>query len=137
VIRKTLKSDKVSRPSGVFSHGVSVANARLIFVSGMLGRDAAGRIVGPGDIRAQTHQTLRNIQAVLETDGATLADVIKVTVYIRDMSQFAAIHEVRAQYFKADRLPASTMVEISRFTEPDALIEIEAVAAVPAASVPN
>src|SRR6185369_13257298 len=80
VIRKTLKSDKVSRPSGVFSHGVSVANARLIFVSGMLGRDAAGRIVGPGDISAQTHQTLRNIQAVLETDGATLADVIKVVV---------------------------------------------------------
>jgi len=136
VIRKTLKSDKVSQPSGVFSHGVSVANARLIFVSGMLGRDATGRIAGP-DIRTQTHQALRNIQAVLETDGANLADVIKVTVYIRDMSQFAAIHEVRAQYFKADRLPASTMVEISRFTEPDALIEIEAVAAVPAASVPN
>jgi len=136
VIRKTLKSDKVSQPSGVFSHGVSVANARLIFVSGMLGRDATGRIAGP-DIRTQTHQALRNIQAVLETDGASLADVIKVTVYIRDMSQFAAIHEVRAQYFKADRLPASTMVEISRFTEPDALIEIEAVAAVPAASVPN
>ena len=136
MIRKTLKSDKVSQPSGVFSHGVSVANARLIFVSGMLGRDATGRIAGP-DIRTQTHQALRNIQAVLETDGASLADVIKVTVYIRDMSQFAAIHEVRAQYFKADRLPASTMVEISRFTEPDALIEIEAVAAVPAASVPN
>jgi enamine deaminase RidA (YjgF/YER057c/UK114 family) len=52
------------------------------------------------------------------------------------MNHFAAIHEVRAQYFKPDRLPASTMVEISRFTEPDALIEIEAVAAVPAASVP-
>ena len=136
MIRRTLKSDKVSQPSGVFSHGVSVANARLIFVSGMLGRDATGRIAGP-DIRTQTHQALRNIQAVLETDGASLADVIKVTVYIRDMSQFAAIHEVRAQYFKADRLPASTMVEISRFTEPDALIEIEAVAAVPAASVPN
>jgi len=136
VIRRTLKSDKVSQPSGVFSHGVSVANARLIFVSGMLGRDATGRIAGP-DIRTQTHQALRNIQAVLETDGASLADVIKVTVYIRDMSQFAAIHEVRAQYFKAERLPASTMVEISRFTEPDALIEIEAVAAVPAASVPN
>jgi 2-iminobutanoate/2-iminopropanoate deaminase len=123
-------SDKLSRPSGVFAHGVSVIPTRMIYVSGVLGRDASGRIVGKNDVGVQTEQCLRNIQAVLEADGASLADVVKVTVYIRNMADFKAIHEVRARYFKGDRLPASTMVEISRFTEPDALIEIEAVAAI-------
>jgi 2-iminobutanoate/2-iminopropanoate deaminase len=131
VKRRTIITDRLARPSGVFAHGVSVEPGRLIYVSGMLGRDAAGRLVGRGDVRAQTDQCLRNIQAVLETEGATLADVVKVTVFIRNMDDFKAIHEVRARYFPADRLPASTMVEISRFTDPEALIEIEAVAAVP------
>jgi reactive intermediate/imine deaminase len=131
-MRKTLSSAKVSKPSGVFAHGVSVAQpARLVFVSGMLGRDASGRLVGP-DIRSQTRQVLENIKAVLAEDGATMADVVKVLVFIRDMGDFAAIHEVRREYFPSDRLPASTMVQIARFTDPDALIEIEAVAAVPA-----
>jgi 2-iminobutanoate/2-iminopropanoate deaminase len=130
VKRKVLASPKLSRPSGVFAHGVSVTDARLIYVSGMLGRDATGRLVGVGDIRAQTHQCLKNIAAVLELEGATLADVVKVTVFIRNMDHFAAIHEVRAQYFKDGNVPASTMVEVSRFTDPDALIEIEAIAAV-------
>jgi reactive intermediate/imine deaminase len=129
-MRRSLISPKLSRPSGVFAHGVSVDAARLVFVSGVLGRDASGRLVGP-DIRAQTRQCLENITAILELEGATLDDVAKVTVFIRNMADFAAIHEVRQQYFKPDRLPASTMVEISRFTDPDALIEIEAIAAVP------
>jgi reactive intermediate/imine deaminase len=129
-MRKSLISGKLSRPRGVFGHGVSVSGAsRLIFVSGMLGRDAAGKMVGPG-IREQTRQCLENIKAVLAEDGATMDDIVKVTVFIRDMGEFDAIHEVRRQYFKPDRLPASTMVQIVRFTEPDALIEIEAVAAV-------
>lgn len=131
MIRRTLRSDAVAPPSGVFVHGVSVADARLIYVSGMLARDVTGRIVGAGDIRAQTEQCLRNIQAVLQTDGADLGDVVKVTVFIRNMADFKAIHEVRARYFTGEWRPASTMVEISRFTEDDALIEIEAVAAVP------
>ena len=129
--RKILASPKLSRPSGVFVHGVSVSDARLVYVSGMLARDAAGGLVGPGDIRAQTHQCLKNIAAVLELEGGTLADIVKVTVFIRNMDHFTAIHEVRAQYFKDGNAPASTMVEISRFTDPEALIEIEAVAALP------
>ena len=128
--RRTLTSPKLSRPSGVFAHGVSVTDAKLVYVSGMLARDASGTIVGVGDVRVQTEQCLQNIAAVLELEGATLADVIRVTVYIRNMDDFAAIHEVRARHFRGDARPASTMVEISRFTEPDALIEIEAIAAV-------
>lgn len=131
MIRKTLTSPKLSRPSGVFAHGTSVSDATLIYVSGMLGRDASGRIAGENDVRAQTEQCLQNIAAVLELEGATLDDVVRVTVYIKNMDDFAAIHEVRRRHFKGDRLPASTMVEVSRFTEPAALIEIEAIAAVP------
>ncbi len=131
MIRRTLRSDRLAPPSGVFVHGVSVSGARMVYVSGMLARDSSGKIVGPGDIRAQTHQCLRNIQTVLEMEGGRLEHIVKVTVFIRNMDDFKAIHEVRIQYFSGDGVPASTMVEISRFTEPDALIEIEAVAAVP------
>lgn len=133
MIRRTLTSPRLSRPIGVFSHGVSVANARFIFVSGMLARNNSGGIVGRGDIRAQTRQCLENIRAVLEIEGADLGDIVKVTVFVKHMADFAAIHEVRREYFSGDQLPASTMVEISRFTDEDALIEIEAVAAVPTA----
>lgn len=129
--RRTLTSPRLSRPSGVFAHGVSVTDATLVYVSGMLARDASGRIVGVGDVRAQTEQCLQNIAAVLALEGAGLPDVVRVTVYVRDMDHFAAIHEVRARHFRGDALPASTMVEVSRFTEPEALIEIEAIAAVP------
>ena len=128
-MRRSLTSPKLSRPSGVFAHGVAATASRFVFVSGMLGRDASGKLAGP-DITSQTRQCLENVKAVLELEGATMDDIVKVTVFIRNMGDFAAIHDVRRQYFKPDKLPASTMVEISRFTDPDALIEIEAVAAI-------
>jgi reactive intermediate/imine deaminase len=103
------------------------APARMIFVSGLVAHDETGSVVGPGDIRAQTRQILENLKAILAEGNATLDDVVKVTVFIRDMGDFQAIHEVRGEYFTKD-LPASTMVEVSRLVDERLLIEIEAVA---------
>ena len=95
-------------------------------MSGLTARTAQG-IVGRGDVGAQTRQVLESLKAILAEAGASLEDVVKVTVFIRNMADFKAIHEVRAQYFPKDP-PASTMVEVSRLVDEDLLIEIEATA---------
>ncbi len=82
------------------------------------------------DIKGQTRQVLENMKALLDEAGATFEDVVKITVYIRDMNDFSQIHEVRREYFRADP-PASTMVEVSRLVHTDLLIEIEAIALLP------
>ena len=125
-----LTSPKLSKPAGIFSSGVAVPAGRMVFVSGQVSRNAQGETVGKGDIRAQTTQTMENVKTVLEAAGATIDDVVKVTVYVTNVKeQLAAIHEVRAQYFKTD-YPASTLVEVKSLVSEDLLIEIEAIAVV-------
>ena len=102
----------------------------MVFASGQVARDVDGSLVGLGDIRAQTRKTLENLQAVLAEGGATMDDVVKVTVFVTSLSEhFADIHEVRKEFFKSD-YPASTLVEISSLVDPDMLIEIEAIAVI-------
>jgi 2-iminobutanoate/2-iminopropanoate deaminase len=125
--RTIVRSDKLARPAGVFSAGVKVRAGQLIFVSGQVARNAAGETVGRGDIRAQTRQALENVQAVLEAAGATMDDIVKVTVFVTDVRHLAAIHEVRAEYFRKD-YPASTLVEVKSLVSPELMIEIEAIA---------
>ena len=129
--KQILTSPRLGRPLGAYSQATMVpANGRLIFVSGLVARDAEGATVGPGDIRAQTRFILESLKAILAEGGASLADVVKVTVFIREMADFDAIHEVRREYFAQDP-PASSMVQITSLVHPDYLIEIEAIAAAP------
>ncbi|HUJ74009.1 MAG TPA: RidA family protein [bacterium] len=114
-----------------FSRGVKIDPGTLLFVSGALAMDAGRNIVGVGDMGTQTRQVLRNIQAVLREAGATFRDVVKVTVFTKDITQFRAIHDARLEFFEEGHLPASTMVQVSGFVHPDALIEIEAYAVLP------
>jgi reactive intermediate/imine deaminase len=117
-------------PNGVFSQATTVeATGRLVFVSGMTARQPDGGIAGVGDVREQTRQVCENVKAAVEAAGGTLADVCRVDVYVRNMEDFATIHEVRAQYF-TEPLPASTMVEVSKLAHPDYLIEINAIAVI-------
>jgi 2-iminobutanoate/2-iminopropanoate deaminase len=122
-----LHSAKLARPAGIFSSGVKVPAGQLVFVSGQVARNAAGETIGKGDIRAQTRQALENVKAVLEAAGASMDDIVKVTVFVTDVSHLAAIHEVRAEYFTRD-YPASTLVEVKGLVSPDLMIEIEAIA---------
>ena len=122
--------DNMAAPRGVWSVATVARPGRLVFVSGLLSKDAAGEVVGVGDIGAQTEQVLKNLARALEAAGGTLNDVVRVDVYIRDMSHFAQIHAVRRRYFPKDP-PASTMVEVSRLTDERCLIEITAIAVLP------
>lgn len=126
-----LQSDAVAVPRGIMSQGVAVPAGRMIFASGQVARGVDGQLVGRGDIRAQTRKTLQNLQAVLAEAGATMDDVVKVTVFVTNLSEhFAAIHEIRAEFFAAP-YPASTLVEVSQLVDPEMLIEIEAIAVTP------
>ncbi|MCU1495115.1 MAG: Endoribonuclease [Acidimicrobiaceae bacterium] len=104
------------------------------YISGMLATNAAGALIGAGDVVAQCEQVIDNIEAVLLHVGATLADVVKVIVYLRDVDDRPAVNVVRQRRF-GDARPTSTLVEISALAHPDALIEIESIAWVPEASL--
>jgi 2-iminobutanoate/2-iminopropanoate deaminase len=102
---------------------------RLVYVSGQLAFDEQNELVGKGDVGAQTEQVLRNIERALRQLGGTMADVVQVTVFVKDMSGLREIHEARLRAFSPP-YPSSTLVAVSAFVHPDALIEINAVAAV-------
>ena len=128
--KRQISTSALHSPSGVFSQATTIeATGRFVFVSGMTARRPDGSIAGVGDIREQTRQVCENVRAAVRAAGGTLADVCRVDVYVRDMEDFAKIHEVRAQYF-TEPLPASTMVEVSKLAHPDYLIEINAIAVV-------
>lgn len=124
---KLIRAKGLSEPISHYSDAVRAGNT--IYVSGQAGLDAKGNLVGPGDVVTQTRQTLENMKAVLAAAGATLEDVVKVTVYLANRDDRPKVNEVRKKYFKANR-PASTLIEISRFAIEGMLIEIEAVAVV-------
>ena len=113
-----------------FSSGVKTTGGETLRLSGQMARNADNKLVGIGDMAAQTRQVLENIKGLVERAGGTMNDVVKLMVFVKDMSKFREIHDVRLEFFHEDHLPASTMVEISRFTLEDALIEIDATAVI-------
>lgn len=130
-MKTQVTTTELHSPNGVFSQATTVAaTGRFVFVSGMTARRPDGSIAGVGDVREQTRQVCENISTAVRAAGGTLADVCRVDVYVRNMEDFAKIHEIRAQYF-VEPLPASTMVEVSKLAHPDYLIEINAIAVVP------
>ena len=112
-------------PFGAFCHAVR-ANG-FLFLSGFTASDTPAE---NGDIVAQTESTLDQIKSLLEAEGASLKDVVKVTVYVTELDRLQEIHEVRFRYF-GDTLPASTLVQVVSLVRPSLKIEIEAVAALP------
>ena len=130
-MKTQITSPELRQPNGHFSHATTIeARGRLVFVSGMTARAADGSITGLGDVEAQTRQVCDNLRAAMEAAGGTLRDICRVDVYVRNMEHFDTIHKVRREYFEPP-LPASTMVEVNKFTSPDYLIEINAIAVIP------
>jgi reactive intermediate/imine deaminase len=129
--KQVLSSAKVKRPVGWSSQAWAVTTpAKFIFTSGLTPRDTiTGAVAHVGDPEAQTRLTLENLKAVLAEGGATLQDIVKVTVYIRNLADFDAVQKVRREYFPQDP-PASTLVVISSLADERLLVEIEAVAVV-------
>lgn len=99
----------------------------LLFISGQAAIDQSGRIVGVGDFEAQAKQAFENLDRVLRAGGSSLRNVIKVTIFLTDMTNFDRIVKLRGQWFTAP-YPADTIVEVRSLYSPDAMIEIEAIA---------
>lgn len=120
---RNINTEKSPQAIGPYSQGIISGN--LIFVSGQIPLDADGKLVSD-DIQEQTRQCLRNISHILEEAGSSLEKVIKTTIYLVDMDDFARVNEVYAGFF-TEPYPARSCVEVSRFPR-DVKIEIEVIA---------
>lgn len=123
--KQIVQTDGAPRPQGPYSQGVVAGD--LIFVAGQIPMTPEGEYV-EGDIKAQTKQVLENIKAILKAAGSSLGQVVKVTVYLADMNDFAAMNEVYAQYFPQDPPARAAVQSDLRFRGEVLPIEVEAIA---------
>ena len=110
-----------------YAYSPTLAVGDLLFISGQSSIDDDGNVVGPDDFEAQGHQVFKNLARVLAAAGAGLADVVKVTVFVTDMSKIGTIVALRRQYFQ-EPYPADSLVEVRALSRPDLQLEIEAIA---------
>jgi 2-iminobutanoate/2-iminopropanoate deaminase len=113
-------------PAAVGPYSQAVRVGEWLYLSGQIGLDPATGQMVPGDVVAQAHRVLQNLQAVVEAAGGSLADVVKVTVYLDNMDNFARVNEVYATYFP-DQPPARACVQAARLPR-NAAVEMDAVA---------
>ena len=114
-------------PSAIGPYSQGIATDGLVFTSGQLGLDPATGDFAPGGIEAQTRQSLSNIKAVLEEAGTGMDKVVKTTVFLQDMNDFAAMNRVYAEFFGENGCPARSAVEVAKLPK-GGLVEIEAIA---------
>ncbi len=124
-IKRLRLSDHLPEPISHYADAVRAGD--WLYISGMLALDRDGKVVGGDDVAAQAERVLENIGAALRAESAGFENVVKVNVFVRRIGDRAAINEVRRRFFGESR-PASTLVEVSAFVVPDALVEIDAVA---------
>ena len=117
-------SASAPQPIGPYSQAIQVD--KLIFASGQIALDPQSGGLVEGDVGTQTKQVIENLKAVLESAGSSLAKVVKTTIYLKNMDDFARINEVYGSYF-AQSLPARSTVEVARLPK-DVFVEIDCIA---------
>ncbi|MFG2232024.1 RidA family protein [Streptomyces sp. NPDC048723] len=127
---------RIAAPEGVapsphYSHVVR-GTGHFVAVSGQCALDERGEVVGAGDPAAQARQVFENLRRCLAAAGATFDDVVKLTYFVTDVAYLPAVREARDAVIPADRLPASSAVQVSALFRPELLVEIEAFAVIPA-----
>ena len=112
-----------------YSNGVKVGN--FIFTAGQAALNEKGELIGANDIRKQTDQTLKNIEGVIKSLGASLNNVVKVTVWLKDFSDYQGMNEIYVKYFEEPRpVRACVRADLVPIFDDDLLVEIEATAAI-------
>ena len=120
----------LGKPTGSsYSFGISVPAGRLVFISGIVALDADGNVIAPGDMETQTRRVFDRIGELLAEAGAGFGDVVKITTFVTDMSQYAAFSKVRGEVFQ-DGYPASATVGVSALVFDGLVVEVEAIAVV-------
>jgi enamine deaminase RidA (YjgF/YER057c/UK114 family) len=129
---RRLNPRELGAPPG-YSQVVEVRAGRIIFIAGQTALDRHGELVGKNDFAAQAEQVFRNLSAALQAVGCTASNLVKLTVFLRDMGQLLTYREARNRFFATvspPAAPAITLIEVSKLYGPDFLIEIEAIAAI-------
>lgn len=127
--KQVIRTVKAPAPLGPYNQAIS-ASGQMLFVAGQISLDPqSGKIIGEGDITAQTQQVMANLEAILKEAGANWEDVVKTSVFLTDLANFTSMNQVYAEYFLEDTAPARACVEVSRLPK-DVLVEIECIAVI-------
>ena len=123
--------EAVAKPKG-YSHAaeIDLGKSKMLIISGQVAMDAEGRVVGMNNFEQQADQVFKNIKTIVESSGGTMNDVVKLTFYLRDVSNIVKVREVRDRYVNTASPPASTLVEVSDLFRDEFLLEIEATAVI-------
>ena len=123
-MKQVIHTDSATAAIGPYSQAIQIGD--LLFVSGQVPIDPSTGAIVEGDIKAQAQQSLNNLKAILNAAGTNMGAVVKTTVFLADMNDFAAMNEVYAQFFQ-EPFPARSAVQVARLPK-DAKVEIEAIA---------
>ena len=129
---KEFISPKTLIPPAGYSHIAKVNRGTIVYLAGQVSSDASGRLIGEGNFEAQVEQVFRNLKIAVEAAGGTMADIVKLNIYLVaavDQAEVPKLRAIRNRYVNVESPPASTLVVVSRLAQPGWLIEIEAVAA--------
>jgi enamine deaminase RidA (YjgF/YER057c/UK114 family) len=129
---KEFSSPKTLIPPAGYSHIAKVNRGTIVYLAGQVASAASGKLVGEGNFEAQAEQVFRNLRIAVEAAGGTMADIVKLNIYLVaevDQAEVPKLRAIRNRYVNTEKPPASTLVVVSRLAQPGWLIEIEAVAA--------
>ena len=127
--KRVIRTEHAPAPVGQYNQAIA-ASGEMVFVAGQIPLDPnTGKIVGEGDVTVQTQQVMANLEAILTAAGVTFEDVVKTSVFLADMNDFAAMNAVYAKSFDEATAPARACVQVSRLPK-DVLVEIECIAVV-------
>ncbi|WNR46802.1 RidA family protein [Paenibacillus roseipurpureus] len=128
--KEVVFNPKVLPPRGPYAQAIKVSNvSSTIYTGTITALDVNWNVVGAGDIREQTRKTIENLELILEAAGATLADVVKTTWYLVDITHMPIVAEIRNEMFKG-AVPASGTIPINGLYYPELLLEMEAIAVI-------
>ncbi len=122
--KKVVAPKGMPKPTG---YSPAVRTGNMLFISGQIAEDANGNIVGKKDFEAQARQVFENIKALLEAEGGSFDNLVKIKVHLTDIKNLAKYRQVRAEYLKGD-LPASTLIAVKDLIMKELMIEIDAIA---------